>query len=105
MVRIYLDSLLLLIGGTFALEFLTLWAVGQISRRPTRAPRLAGAALVTALSFVTVVALSDLESSCSSITYVNGDCALASGASLSIAYSGMNLREFVTSSFTDTCLH
>lgn len=97
MVRIYLDSLLLLIGGTFALEFLTLWAVGQISRRPTRAPRLAGAALVTAVSFVAVVALSDLKVVALASPTSMAIALLASGASLSIAYSGMNLREFVTS--------
>ncbi|MDD2201505.1 MAG: sigma-E processing peptidase SpoIIGA [Firmicutes bacterium] len=99
MVRIYLDSLLLLIGGTFALDFLTLWAVGHISGRPTRAPRLAKAALISAILFVAVVALSDLNVVALASPASLAIALLAAGASLAIAYPGIGVRAFVISLF------
>ncbi|HOB41806.1 MAG TPA: sigma-E processing peptidase SpoIIGA [Bacillota bacterium] len=99
MIRIYLDSLLLLAGGTFVLDFLTLWAVGQISRRSTRASKLMRASVLSASSFVAIVILSDLGiiilSSPMSLTVA----LLAAGASLVIAFPGMDARELIVALF------
>jgi len=106
MIRLYVDSLLLVAGSTFVLDFITLWAVRQMggagarmaASEPKPRPRLrlaAGACLSTAV-FVAMVSLSqaglvDLKSGLSVLA-----AAAASGASLILAFPGMSLRGAVT---------
>lgn len=92
MIRIYLDSLLLVAGSTFALDLVTLWAVRQISGRDVSGCRLAAAAAFSTAVFVTWVGLAqagltNLRSGASLLAAV-----LAAGGSLIFVFPGMPLR-------------
>ena len=107
MIRLYIDSLLLLAGSTFILDFVTLWAVRQMggagaprsrSRSGSR-PRLAAAAGLSTAVFVAMVSLAqaglvDLKSGVSILA-----AAAAAGASLILAFPGMSPRGVVTALF------
>ena len=107
MIRLYVDSLLLVAGSTFILDLATLWAVQQMggvnapmaaSRSRPRFRLAAGAALSTAV-FVAMVSLSqaglvDLKSGLSFLV-----AASAGGASLILAFPGMSPRGAVTAAF------
>ena len=107
MIRLYVDSLLLVAGSTFILDLVALWAVRQMggagapmaadASRPR--PKLAAGAGLSTAVFVTMVNLSqaglvDLKSGLSILA-----AAIAAGASLILAFPGMSLRGVVTALF------
>jgi len=118
-IRLYVDSLLLVAGSAFILDLVTLWAVRQMggvgapmaAPIPESRPRLrfrsrlrsrfrlaAGAGLSTAV-FVAMLGLAqaglvDLKSGVSIVA-----AAAAGGASLILAFPGISLRRVVTALF------
>jgi len=106
-IRLYVDSLLLMAGSTFLLDLITLWAVrqmgGAVAPRagsgPCVRPRLAAGAGLSTAVFVAMVSLAqlglaDLKSGVS-ITAA----AVAACASLILAFPGMSLRATATALF------
>ncbi len=92
MIRIYVDSLLLAAGSTFALDLVVLWAVKQISGWDASESRLLGAAAFSTAVFVTLVGFvqagaGDVRSGAS---FAVGLAAV--GGSLVLAFPGMPLH-------------
>lgn len=106
MIRLYVDSLLLVAGSTFILDLVALWAVRQMggvgapmAASSRRRPRLAAGAGLSTAVFVAMVSLSqaglvNLKSGLSILA-----AAIAAGASLILAFPGMSLRGVVTALF------
>ena len=106
MIRLYVDSLLLVAGSTFILDLVALWAVRQMggvgapmAASSRRRPRLAAGAGLSTAVFVAMVSLSqaglvNLKSGLSILA-----AAIAAGASLILAFPGMSPRGVVTALF------
>lgn len=107
MIRLYVDSLLLLAGSTFILDIVTLWAVrqmgGALASKARSAPRprprfAAGAGLSTAV-FVAMVGLAQagLVDLTSGVSLLAGTA--AAGGSLILCFPGISLRGAVIALF------
>ncbi len=99
-IRLYVDSLLLLAGSTFILDLVTLWAVRQIggagAPKARSGPRLAAGAGLSTAVFVAMASLAQagLVSLTSGVSILAA--AAGAGASLILAFPGMSVRGAVT---------